>query len=84
MSGDEPLLVGEALDAIRARARAAGFSERAVFFIERAGAIWDEVQQAAQSLSLFAERRIGGDPAAERQGRHRRRRGTAAAAERGR
>lgn len=57
VSGDDPLRVGEACDLIRARARAAGFGERAVFFIERAGSIWDEAQQAAQSLSLFAERR---------------------------
>jgi len=33
VSGDEPLLAGEAADAIRARARAAGFSEREVHFI---------------------------------------------------
>jgi DNA polymerase-3 subunit delta len=57
VSGDDPLRVGEACDLIRARARAAGFSERAVFFIERSGSVWDEAQQAAQSLSLFAERR---------------------------
>ena len=58
ISGDEPLRVGEAGDLIRARARAAGYEEREVFFIERAGAVWDEVQQSAQSLSLFANRRV--------------------------
>jgi DNA polymerase III subunit delta len=58
VSGDEPLLVQEALDAIRARARTDGFSERAVFFIERGSAVWEEALQTAQSLSLFAERRI--------------------------
>jgi DNA polymerase-3 subunit delta len=58
VSGDEPLLVGEASDAIRARARALGFSEREVFFIERASAVWDQVQQAAMALSLFTARRI--------------------------
>jgi len=57
VSGDEPLQVNEAGDRIRARARAAGFAEREVFFIERAASIWDEAQQAAQSLSLFASRR---------------------------
>jgi DNA polymerase-3 subunit delta len=57
VSGDEPLRVGEAGDLIRARARAAGFAEREVFFIERAGSIWEDAQQAAQSLSLFASRR---------------------------
>ena len=58
ISGDEPLRVGEASDLIRARARAAGYGEREVFFIERASAVWDEVQQSAQSLSLFANRRV--------------------------
>lgn len=58
VSGDEPLLVGEAVDAIRARARSGGFSEREVFFIERGNAVWDALLQAAQTLSLFASRRI--------------------------
>jgi DNA polymerase-3 subunit delta len=58
VSGDEPLLVGEAADIIRARARQLGFAEREVFFIERSTAVWDDVRQAAQSLSLFASRRI--------------------------
>lgn len=58
VSGDEPLLSGEALDAIRERARAAGAGTREVFFIERGNAVWEAVLQAAQSLSLFAERRI--------------------------
>jgi DNA polymerase-3 subunit delta len=58
VSGDEPLLVAEASDAIRARARAGGFTEREVFFIERSSAVWDEVRQAAQSLSLFSARRM--------------------------
>ena len=57
VSGDEPLLIGEAADAIRAAARAAGFADRQVFFIER-GFDWDEVKTATQSLSLFADRRV--------------------------
>jgi len=57
VSGDETLLTVEAADAIRARARAAGYGDRQVFFIER-GFDWDQVRNAAQSLSLFAERRI--------------------------
>ncbi len=57
VSGDEPLLVGEAADAIRAAARAAGYADRTVFFIER-GFAWDELRHASQSLSLFAERRL--------------------------
>jgi DNA polymerase-3 subunit delta len=57
VSGDEPLLVGEAADAIRAAARRAGHAERTVFFIDRSFA-WDELRHASQSLSLFAERRL--------------------------
>ncbi len=57
VSGDEPLLVGEAADAIRAAARAAGYADRQVFFIDRSFS-WDELRLAGQSLSLFAERRL--------------------------
>jgi DNA polymerase III subunit delta len=57
VSGDEPLLVGEATDAIRAAARAAGYAEREVFFIDRSFS-WDELRHASQSLSLFAQRRL--------------------------
>jgi DNA polymerase-3 subunit delta len=58
VSGDEPLLVSEAVDAIRARARASGFAERQVFFIERAASVWEEINQEAQALSLFAAKRL--------------------------
>ncbi len=57
VSGDEPLLVGEAADLIRAAARAAGYADRTVFFIDRSFA-WDELRHASQALSLFAERRL--------------------------
>jgi DNA polymerase III subunit delta len=57
ISGDEPLLAGEAADAVRACARAAGFTEREVHFVERA-ADWDEVRGSAASLSLFGARRV--------------------------
>ena len=57
VSGDEPLLVGEAADAIRVAARAAGYADRRVFFIDRSFS-WDELRLASQSLSLFAERRL--------------------------
>jgi DNA polymerase-3 subunit delta len=57
VSGDEPLLVGEAADAIRAAARAGGYADRTVFFIDRSFS-WDELRHATQSLSLFAERRL--------------------------
>jgi len=57
ISGDEPLLVDEAADAIRARARAAGFTERASYVLER-GADWNAILAAVSNRSLFAERRI--------------------------
>lgn len=57
ISGDEPLLTGEAADAVRARARATGFTERETHFMDR-GADWNDVRASANNLSLFAERRI--------------------------
>ena len=57
ISGDEPLMAGEAADAVRAAARKAGFTERIVFSIDRSF-VWDELRQAAQEMSLFAERRL--------------------------
>lgn len=57
MSGDEPLLVGEAADAIRAAARAQGFDERDVHFIERVGD-WAGVHAGSNNLSLFGSRKL--------------------------
>jgi DNA polymerase-3 subunit delta len=57
IAGDEPLLVGEAADAIRARARGAGFTGRELFTTDRAFD-WSELLASCQSLSLFSERRI--------------------------
>src|SRR5690242_20233753 len=57
VSGDEPLLAGEAADAIRARARAQGFTERDVHFLER-GSDWDDVRASAGNMSLFGSRRL--------------------------
>ena len=69
--GDEALLAGEALDAIRAKARAEGFSERHVFTVPGAVFDWSGVQAQASALSLFAEKQIievripGGKPGKE-------------------
>jgi DNA polymerase-3 subunit delta len=57
IAGDEPLLTGEATDAVRAKARKAGFTERETHFMER-GSDWNDVRASASNLSLFAERRI--------------------------
>lgn len=57
VSGDEALLCQEAEDAIRARARQLGASERQVFHAE-AGFDWGQLLEAGASLSLFAEQRL--------------------------
>ncbi|WP_425256649.1 DNA polymerase III subunit delta [Rubrivivax sp. RP6-9] len=56
--GDEPLLAQEACDAIRAAARAAGYSERKVFTVSGAHFDWSGVLGAAQAMSLFADRQL--------------------------
>ncbi len=56
--GDEPLLAQEAADAIRAAARAAGYTERQVFTVSGAHFDWSAVIGAAQAMSLFAERQM--------------------------
>ena len=55
--GDEPLLALEAADAIRARARASGFSERAVLAAER-GFDWGELGASGASRSLFGDKKL--------------------------
>ncbi|MGF6213765.1 DNA polymerase III subunit delta [Comamonas sp. 4034] len=56
--GDEALLVQEAVDAIRAAARAAGHSERNSFTVAGAHFDWSAVLAAGGSLSLFADKQI--------------------------
>ena len=58
LHGDEPLLIQEAADAIRAHARAQGFSERSVHTVAGAHFDWSEVLAAGGSLSLFADKQI--------------------------
>src|SRR5690606_38817534 len=56
--GDEPLLVQEAADAIRAAARAAGHTERSSHTVAGAHFDWSAVLAAGGSLSLFADKQI--------------------------
>ena len=56
--GDEPLLIQEALDAIRTTARAQGFTERTSHTASGAHFDWSEVLAAGGSLSLFADKQI--------------------------
>ena len=55
--GDEPLLVIEAADAIRAAARSRGFDEREVL-TAIAGFNWTQLHQAAGNMSLFGGRQL--------------------------
>lgn len=57
ISGDEPLLVGEACDLFRAKAKSQGYTERELHFVER-GFDWDALQMGSRNLSLFAERKL--------------------------
>jgi DNA polymerase-3 subunit delta len=57
VTGSEPLLIGEACDAIRAAARAGQYADREVHFLER-GFDWNALLADAANLSLFATRRL--------------------------
>ncbi|WP_455197947.1 hypothetical protein, partial [Kaarinaea lacus] len=57
ISGDEPLQMGEAADAVRHAAREQGFTEREVMHVEK-GFDWNELLASANAMSLFAERKI--------------------------
>jgi DNA polymerase-3 subunit delta len=58
LHGDEPLLVQEAADAIRAAARVHGYTERTVHTVSGAHFDWSEVLAAGGSLSLFADKQV--------------------------
>jgi DNA polymerase-3 subunit delta len=57
VSGDEPFQVDEASKLLRQAAQQQGYSERQVYHVER-GFHWEQLQQSADSLSLFAERKL--------------------------
>jgi len=57
VTGAEPLLIAEACDAIRARARADGYGEREVHFVER-GFDWAAFAADTSNLSLFSNLRL--------------------------
>lgn len=57
ISGDEPLLIQEACDQIRKAARGKQFTERELYHCD-AGFDWNQVLSSANSLSLFADRKI--------------------------
>ncbi|MEX1166970.1 MAG: DNA polymerase III subunit delta [Hydrogenophaga sp.] len=58
LHGDEPLLIQEAADAIRAAARSQGYTERMVHTVAGAHFDWSEVLASGGSLSLFADKQL--------------------------
>ena len=57
ITGDDPLLVSEVSDAIRACARQKGFTDRELH-VARPGFDWNQLAASHANLSLFAQRRI--------------------------
>jgi DNA polymerase-3 subunit delta len=57
VSGDEPLLVTETVDALRAVARAQGYTDRSTLVMD-ARSDWSQIAAATQSVSLFGDRRL--------------------------
>lgn len=57
LSGDEPLQLGEAADAVRLAAREQGYASRELFYVET-GFDWGRLLEAGDSFSLFGEKRI--------------------------
>lgn len=57
VTGDEHLLVAEALDSIRAAARQRGFTSRDLH-VATTGFDWVQLRDSSSNLSLFAEQRI--------------------------
>ncbi len=58
LHGDEPLLVQEFADSLRANARAQGYTERTVHTAQGAHFDWSGVLASGGSLSLFADKQI--------------------------
>jgi DNA polymerase III subunit delta len=56
--GDEPLQAQEACDAVRAAARAGGYTERQVFTVSGAHFDWTAVLGAVQAMSLFGDKQL--------------------------
>ena len=57
LAGDEPLLLLEAADSIRAAAKAQHYDERLIFDVN-SHLDWHDVRYAAQAMGLFASRRL--------------------------
>ncbi|MBS0226346.1 MAG: DNA polymerase III subunit delta [Proteobacteria bacterium] len=58
IAGAEPLLVLETADAVRAKARIEGCTEREVFEVDDRSFEWDQVTASFQVMGLFSQRRL--------------------------
>jgi DNA polymerase-3 subunit delta len=58
LCGQEPLLVQECADALRAKLKAEGFSERIVLETDGSGFDWDDLYQHGSAMSLFSSKRL--------------------------
>lgn len=57
LSGDEPLLIQEAADMIRAACRANGFSDREVMHVDNSFS-WNDLLASNSAMSLFSDRKL--------------------------
>lgn len=57
-SGDEPLQLGEAADAVRKAAQLAGFVNRELLIADNAHFNWNQLAETADSFSIFADKKI--------------------------
>ncbi len=57
-SGDEPLQLGEAADAVRKAAQHAGFENRELLMADSAHFNWNQLAETADSFSIFADKKI--------------------------
>jgi DNA polymerase-3 subunit delta len=57
ISGDEPLQIGEAADAVRKAAQKAGYQTREVLTVD-SSFNWNELHYCSQALSLFSEQKL--------------------------
>ena len=58
LHGDEPLLVQEFADVLRAAARQQGFTERTVYTVQGAHFDWSAVLASSSEMSLFSDKQI--------------------------
>ena len=57
LSGDEPLQLGEAADAVRQEAKRRGYESRELLTVDTSFS-WTDFMQAADSMSIFSEKKV--------------------------